>query len=200
MPSTNSLRLYILCLALSISGCSGLPFPKTKGSADTNTGKTVDSALQRSYDAALQSLRAGDLKQARQAFQRLADENPELSGPMTNIGIILLKQDDPAAAEKAFRDALSRNPKSAQAHNQLGLALRLQGRFQEAEQAYQSAVKLEPVYLLAHRNLGILYDLYLTKPDKALEQYRLCQKLAEAPDKEIEGWILDLERRVSAAK
>ncbi|MEJ2692199.1 MAG: tetratricopeptide repeat protein [Candidatus Thiodiazotropha sp.] len=198
MSSTNPQRLAILCLTLLISGCGGLP--SRDNTATAQSGKVVDSALRRSYDAALLSLRAGKLNQARQAFQQLADENPGLSGPMTNIGIILLKQDDPVAAEKALLNALARNPVSVPAHTQLGVALRKQGRFQEAEQAYQTALKLEPVYLLAHRNLGILYDLYLAKPEKALEQYRLCQKLAEAPDKEIEGWILDLERRVGAAK
>ena len=200
MPSTSQRRLAILCLALLISGCSGLPLPSKDSAVTAQRGKGVDSALQRSYDAALQLLRQGELETARREFQRLSDENPQISGPLTNIGIILLKLDDPVAAEKAILNALARNPESAPAYNQLGVALRLQGRFPEAEQAYQTAVKLEPVYLLAHRNLGILYDLYLTKPEKALEQSRLCQKLAEAPDKEIEGWILDLERRVGAAK
>jgi Flp pilus assembly protein TadD len=183
-----------LCAALLVSGCASLPSTSTKPGGDTD--KPVNSALQRSYEEALLSLRQGDLEPAMRQFQRLAEENPRLAGPMTNIGIIHLKQNDPVDAEQAFRDALARNPQSAPAHNQLGLALRLQGRFQEAEQAYQQALELEPVYQLAHRNLGILYDLYLSEPAKALEQYRLCQKLAEAPNQEIEGWILDLERRV----
>ncbi len=191
-----------LCAALLLSGCSTAP---TTTPTPDETGRTApppapDSALQRSYDAALISLRQGDLTRAKAEFQQLAEAHPDLAGPLTNLGIIELKQNDPAAAEQAFREALTRNPESAPAHNQLGVALRMQGRFQEAEQAYQAALKLEPVYLLAHRNLGILYDLYLAKPEMALEQYRLCQKLAEAPDQEIEGWILDLERRVGSAK
>jgi Flp pilus assembly protein TadD len=187
-----------LCATLLISGCASLPSISAKPSGKAD--KTVDSALQRSYEEALLTLRQGDLEPAMRQFQRLAEENPRLAGPMTNIGIIHLKQNDPAAAEQAFRDALARNPKSAPAHNQLGVALRLQGRFQEAEQAYQQALEFEPVYLLAHRNLGILYDLYLVEPAKALEQYRLYRKLAEAPNHEIEGWILDLERRVGKGK
>ncbi len=200
MPSIRSFGLA-LCAALLIGGCSSLPSTTTaKPGAAGTAEKPADSALQRSFEEALLSLRQGDLDQAKQQFQNLADEHPELAGPLTNLGIIHLKQNDPAAAEKAFREALSRNPQSAPAHNQLGVALRLQGRFQEAEQAYQQALTLEPVYLLAHRNLGILYDLYLAEPAKALEQYRLCQKLAEAPNQEIEGWILDLERRVDGGK
>jgi Flp pilus assembly protein TadD len=199
MRSTKPIWLGLI-VALLISGCSSLPSTRAKTDSAGNAKSPADSALQRSYSQALQSLRDGDLVPAMRQFQRLAEENPRLAGPMTNIGIIHLKQNDPTAAEKAFRDALSRNLKSAPAHNQLGVALRLQGRFQEAEQAYQKALELDPVYLLAHRNLGILYDLYLAEPAKALEQYRLVQKLAEAPNKEVDGWILDLERRVGGGK
>ncbi len=200
MPSIKRIWLA-LCVSLLIGGCSTAPTTTTQGESGTKAqADAPDSALQRSYDAALKSLRDGDLVRAKAQFQQLAEAYPDLAGPLTNLGIIELKQDDPAAAEQAFRSALARNPDSAPAHNQLGVALRMQGRFQEAEQAYQAALKLEPVYLLAHRNLGILYDLYLAKPKQALEQYRLCQKLAEAPDQEIEGWILDLERRVGDAK
>jgi Flp pilus assembly protein TadD len=200
MPSIKQVKpIWLsLCATLLISGCASLPSTSAKPSGDAN--KTVDSALQRSYEEALLSLRQGDLEPAMRQFQRLAEAHPQLAGPMTNIGIIHLKQNDPTAAEQAFRDALARNPDSAPAHNQLGVALRLQGRFQEAEQSYQQALELEPVYLLAHRNLGILYDLYLAEPAKALEQYRLYQKLAQAPNQEIEGWILDLERRVGKGK
>ncbi len=199
MRSTKAFWLG-LCAALMISGCSTLQSPSTRSASAGDAKKGVDSALQRSYDAALQSLRQGDLERAQTQFQQLAEENPQLAGPMTNLGIIQLKQNNSSAAEQAFREALARNPDSAPAHNQLGVALRMQGRFQEAEAAYQEALKLEPVYLMAHRNLGILYDLYLARPQQALEQYRLCQKLAEAPNQEIEGWILDLERRVGKAK
>ncbi len=200
MPSIRSFTLG-LCVALLIGGCSSLPSTSAKpGVSGSAEKKPADSALQRRFEEALLSLRQGDLEQALQQFQSLAEAHPELAGPMTNIGIIHLKQKDPVAAEKALREALSRNPESAPAHNHLGVALRQQGRFQEAEQAYQQALQLEPVYLLAHRNLGILYDLYLAEPAKALEQYRLCQQLAEAPNQEIEGWILDLERRVDGGK
>lgn len=199
MRSTKAFWLG-LCAALTISGCSSLQSPAPQSTSVGDTGKEVDSALQRSYATALQSLRQGHLEEAKAQFQQLAEENPQLSGPLTNIGIIQLKLNNPSAAEQALRDALTRNPDSAPAHNQLGVALRIQGHFQEAEEAYRTALKLDPVYLLAHRNLGILYDLYLAKPQHALEQYRLCQKLAEAPDREIEGWILDLERRVGTAK
>ncbi len=202
MPSTKNLA-SLLILSLLLGGCNMMP--QRSGETTSDSGSTegkakVSSALEREYMAALQSMREGKNKKAKKQLQQLAAANPKLAGPQTNLGIIQLKENDPAAAEQSFRDAIKRNPKSAQAHNQLGVALRLQGRFQEAEAAYQTALDVEPVYLLAHRNLGILYDLYLAKPKAALEHYRACQKLAESEDREIEGWILDLERRLKSAK
>ncbi len=202
MPSTKA---YILALGLSLllSGCSMLPQKSGEASPDSASGTAaakVSSALEREYAAALQSMRDGKTDKAKKQFQQLADENPKLAGPLTNLGIIQLKESDLTGAEHSFRDAIKRNPKNAQAHNELGVALRLQGRFQEAEAAYQAALAAEPVYRLAHRNLGILYDLYLAKPQAALDHYRVCRKLADSEDTEIEGWIADLERRINKAK
>jgi Tfp pilus assembly protein PilF len=200
MPSIKPRLGIAFAAALLLGGCSGIPLPDLNKAPPSETGAAVSAPIQRAYAEALSSLRQGETKRAKRQFESLAAENPELAGPQTNLGIIQLRESDPAAAEQSFRKALKNNPASAKAHNQLGIALRMQGRFQEAEQSYQAALKIEPVYRLAHRNLGILYDLYLSKPDKALEQYRLCQKLATAPDPEIEGWIADLERRVKGGK
>ena len=202
MRSTDRLLLS-LGFALLLGGCSTVSqHAATAPAAAGSTGNAakVAPALQQSYAEALSSMQKGDTERAKRQLQQLIAENPALAGPQTNLGILQLKENDPAAAEKSFRNAIKSNPKSAPAHNQLGLSLRMQGRFQEAEQAYREALEIEPVYLLAHRNLGILYDLYLAKPKQALEQYRICQKLAETPDREIEGWIADLERRVKANK
>ncbi|MCU7844611.1 MAG: tetratricopeptide repeat protein [Candidatus Thiodiazotropha sp. (ex Monitilora ramsayi)] len=202
MPSIKPLSL-ILTITLLISGCSTMqerPGEQASTVETKEAQKKITSALEQDYAAALKSMREGKTERAKRQFEQLAEKNPELAGPQTNLGIIQLKENDPAAAEQSFRNAIKSNPQSAEAHNQLGLVLRLQGRFQEAEQAYQTALEVEPVYRLAHRNLGILYDLYLAKPEQALEHYRVCQKLAETEDREIEGWIIDLERRVKAAK
>ncbi|MCU7798441.1 MAG: tetratricopeptide repeat protein [Candidatus Thiodiazotropha sp. (ex Myrtea spinifera)] len=199
MRSTKPARL-ILCLTLLLGGCTAMQERPSSQEASSTGEKKVSTALEKDYAAALKSLREGDTKQAKRQFSQLAADNPRLAGPQTNLGIIQLKENDPAAAEQSFRNAIKSNPDSAPAHNQLGLSLRMQGRFQEAEQAYQAALKAEPVYRMAHRNLGILYDLYLEKPKQALEHYRVCQKLADAEDREIKGWILDLERRLKSAK
>lgn len=200
MPSSNPHLWILLAGALLLGGCGGLPNRDEAGTGPKSAAVPVSDSARRAYTEALDTLRRGETKRAKGQFEALAEEYPDLAGPATNLGIVQLRENDPAAAEQSFRQALQRNPSSAQAQNQLGIALRMQGRFQEAEQAYLAALTLEPVYLLAHRNLGILYDLYLSRPDKALEQYRLCRKLAAAPDSEIEGWIADLERRAKGGK
>ncbi|MCU7811472.1 MAG: hypothetical protein KZQ77_09565, partial [Candidatus Thiodiazotropha sp. (ex Notomyrtea botanica)] len=122
MRSTKPARL-ILCLTLLLGGCTAMQ-ERPSSQASTGSEKKVSTALEKDYAAALKSLREGDTKQAKRQFAQLAADNPRLAGPQTNLGIIQLKENDPAAAEQSFRNAIKSNPDSAPAHNQLGLSLR----------------------------------------------------------------------------
>lgn len=213
MRSTKWLFLFSLFLA----GCSGVE-PRQDISTDATPVKqvgseapaakpignkpesTLDPALLRSYQAALKAMHAGDSEQAKIRLRKLIQEQPALAGPQINLGILLLAEDDLEGAEAAFRTALEYHPKHAVAYNQLGWLLRRQGRFPDAQKAYQAALLSDPDYRLAHRNIGILYDLYLREPSKALHHYQRCQALEEQTDKELAGWIIDLERQLKAEK
>jgi tetratricopeptide (TPR) repeat protein len=173
---------------------------KQGGAAPTLKPSTANPQLQRQFDAAVALMRKDDIDKAKQSLTALIEQNPGLAGPYINLGIIHLNEGEPSKAEQSFSTALQLKPDSVPAHNQLGVALRMQGKFQAAEQAYRSALQIEPDYLLAHRNLGILYDLYLTKPKLALQHYKRCQSLSDSKDKEIDGWILELERRIKSTK
>ena len=139
MPSIKTPWL-ILAVALLLGGCGTLS-QKSSQTAAANVDKAIDAGAQKAYADAVQSLRRGETAQAKQQFEKLASQYPNLAGPYTNLGIIQLKANDPAAAEQFFRQSLERNPESAQAQNQLGVSLRMQGRFQDAEQAYLSCKK-----------------------------------------------------------
>ena len=89
---------------------------------------------------------------------------------------------------------------NAAAHHQLGILYREQGEFEAALNAYNSALELDGEYALAHRNVGILYDLYLQQPVLALDHYKKYLELAGEPDKTVDGWIVDLERRSVSAQ
>ncbi|MES9993492.1 MAG: tetratricopeptide repeat protein [Candidatus Thiodiazotropha sp.] len=213
-PTTrDGLALWSVCAlliaTLTLCGCSGTPSRQSEASETTeNTAAAVkqpkpsnaNSSEQRRFDAAVALMQKDDIVKAKQSLLALIDKNPGLAGAYINLGIIQLNEGEAEQAEASFTTALQLKPDSLPAHNQLGVALRMQGKFQEAEQAYRSALQIEPNYLMAHRNLGILYDLYLTKPQLALQHYRRCQTLGASEDKEIGGWILDLERRIKSKK
>jgi Flp pilus assembly protein TadD len=189
-----------------ITGCSGLPSLDRPSETKRDTASpaikpsSADPQMQRRFEAAVAMMRKDETAKAKQSLMALIEQNPGLAGPYINLGIIQLNEDEPAKAEQSFTTALQLKPDSLPAHNQLGVALRMQGKFQAAEQAYRSALQIEPDYPLAHRNLGILYDLYLTKPKLALQHYKRYQALSETEDKEISGWILELERRINSKK
>ena len=204
---------WLLLSSVLLAACSTME-PRQEKSADATSAKQLgierqasdkpdkplDPELLRSYQQALKAMQTGDSEQAKVKLRQLTLEEPALAGPQINLGILLLAEDDLQGAEAAFRAALQHNPKHAVAYNQLGWLLRRQGRFADAQKAYQSALLSDPDYHLAHRNIGILYDLYLREPSKALQHYQRCQALEEQPDKELAGWIIDLERQLKAEK
>jgi Flp pilus assembly protein TadD len=82
------------------------------------------------------------------------------------------------------------------AYNQLAILQREQGRFNEAEANYQKALTIWPFHAESHRNIGILYDLYLGKNAEALAHFEAYQQLRGDGDKQVTGWIADLQRRL----
>lgn len=139
---------------------------------------------------------SGDQTGAATTLRSITKQWPELSGPWLNLGILQAQLDDRAAAEASFRSAIAANDNNVFAWNQLAALLREDGEFAEAQTYYREALKRWPDYGDAHRNLGILLDLYLHQPDEALVHYRKAQALQEEPDRQLAGWIVDLERRL----
>jgi tetratricopeptide (TPR) repeat protein len=99
-------------------------------------------------------------------------------------------------AEQAFQEAISRNNRDAVAYNHLGILLRYQGQFEEARKRYQRAIAIDSDYAYAHLNLGILFDIYLQDLKLALKQYQKYQALIGEEDKQVAGWIVDIQRRL----
>ena len=64
--------------------------------------------------------------------------------------------------------------------------------------AYQRTIAIEPNYAPAYLNLGVLYDLYMSQPQKALEQFEHYLTLA-GENKQVAGWIIELRKRVGPA-
>ena len=99
-------------------------------------------------------------------------------------------------AQAAFEQAQVMNKYNPDAYTQYAVMLREQGKFTEAEAQYLKALAVWPHNLQAHRDLGVLYDLYLIQADKALQHFTLADQLSAEPNKELKGWILELNRRL----
>lgn len=193
LPFCNKNLLACLLAVLLLNGCSGVP------SRDDKTGKQ-EKPLPADYEKALVLMRSGDYAAAIPVLRDFSGKNPELAGPYINLGIAHQHTGDSEAALSALNQALELNPDNAVAHLQRGILLREQGDFKAALDAYNQALKLQPDYALAHRNIGILYDLYLQQPGQALNHYQRYLDLVGEPDKTVNSWVVDLQRRTGSAQ
>ncbi len=150
------------------------------------------------FDRALELLRDEQYQAAEVLFLELTSSQPELAGPWVNLGHVYLAQTRNEEAQEAFQQALQANPKNCDALNQLGVIARRAGRFTEAEQFYLSCLQANPGYHHARLNLGILYELYMGRLGEALATYHDYQALLPQPDTRVDGWVMDLERRVAS--
>jgi Flp pilus assembly protein TadD len=203
-------RRALLCaVALTLAACAGGPAPKP--SADDAPAATAPRGVpalpagqtrlaQQRFDAALKLMRSGDRDGARAALQQLHREQPQLSGPPTNLGILYAQAGQRGEAISALSRAVALNPRNAVAHNWLGTLYREGGDYARAEQAYRDAIDADPAYATAYRNLGILYELSLRRPQDALAQYREYQRRAGADETSIVvAWIRNLEATAGIA-
>ncbi len=142
-------------------------------------------------------MKSGRNTDAELEFNQLAVAYPQFAGPQVNLGLLYLRDSRLPEAEAAFKAALERSPTNAVAGNELGIALRREGKFAEAEAAYQRTIAAEPNYAPAHLNLGVLYDLYLSQPQKALDEFQRYLEIA-GENKQVAGWVVELRKRVGA--
>src|SRR6185437_11031642 len=131
---------------------------------------------------------------AESQLESLAQQYPQISTPLVDLGTLHLKDGNLDAAAKALEDAVARDPHSAAAWTELGVSHRLGGRFQDAEQSYARAIAANPAYAPAYRDRGVLRDLYLDQPAAALGDFEQYRKLA-VQDKPVAMWVAELQHR-----
>ena len=158
--------------------------------------RRVSASGRRIYTQALDALRQQQWQSAEQLLKRLTIDEPKLSGPHLNLGLLYRQTGSLENAEKSFRRAIDVNPNNLDAYNQLAILKREAGDFQTAETLYLQALDIWPQHATSHRNIGILYDLYLGNFDQALAHYQTYQSLQAPPDRQLVGWIVDLQRRM----
>jgi Flp pilus assembly protein TadD len=149
---------------------------------------------------AVASMQQKNWDHAEAVLKQLAEKNPKLSGVQLNLGIVYRNKGDTEKAAAAFERAINANMKNVDAYNQLAVLKREAGDFVAAEGLYQKALNIWPFYPEGHKNIAILYDLYLGKPEQALPHYQAYQQLLASPDKQVDSWVADLQRRLNGGK
>lgn len=148
------------------------------------------------FDEALKFMKGRQTKEAREAFLGLARDFPNFSGPFTDLAILQAKANQPTLAVDNFEKATRLNADNATAWNWLGTLYREGKDYQKAETAYKTALNLKPGLAASHLNLGLLNDLYLHRPQEALNQYREYQRLAGGDKLIVTAWIRELEAQL----
>jgi len=125
------------------------------------------------YDVACE-LEAAAPDDARAAYARAIELDPDHSDAHVNLGRMLHEEGAPLAAQQHYRRALESDPSHPTAAFNLGVALEDLGRLNEARNAYMRAIELDPENADAHYNLAGLYE---RRGDKAgalrhLKEYR----------------------------
>jgi tetratricopeptide (TPR) repeat protein len=158
--------------------------------------KAVPAAARVAFGKAVNAMQSEDWPRAENLLVQLTADYPALSGPHVNLGITYRHLDKPHSAKQAFHKAIAANGLNLEAYNQLALLEREAGDFRAAETQYLTALKVWPKHAASHKNLGILYDLYLGQWKKALQHFEIYQYLRGEPDRQVSGWIIDLNRRI----
>ena len=173
--------------------------PATPNPYLQNPPKLSDQ-VQVGFNDAVASMQQKKWDQAEVVLKQLAEKNPKLSGIYLNLGIVYRNKGDAVKAVEEFNRAITANPKNLDAYNQLAVLKRESGDFVAAENLYQKALGVWPFYAEGHKNIAILYDLYLSKPEQALPHYLAYQQLLTTPDKQVDSWVAEIQRRLNTGK
>ncbi len=184
-------------LPLVLLGLTACSMPGTR-TADGDTA--IPGGVLARYERALDQMEVGDDPGAADLLESLSTEYPDYSGPAVNLGIIHMRNGRDQEATEILERAVEVCSDCAAAFNQLGISHRRQGHFDEAEAAYLHAIDADSNYPLAYFNLGVLYDLYLQRPQPAVDYYQQYLQIEsdESSRAQVTRWIADLQRRLAA--
>jgi tetratricopeptide (TPR) repeat protein len=116
--------------------------------------------------------------QARDAYRRALELDPDHFDARVNLGRLLHESSEFAAAEANYRLALRTRPGDATASFNLGVVLEDLTRPAEALAAYEQAIGTDPRYADAHYNLSQLHER-LRHPAQALRHLQTYRALIE---------------------
>lgn len=198
-PGWTDLKPGVVLLALALGALAGCATvgKAPVGAASAATAEAPSPELQSAYDGLLSRLQSTDAT-ALADLESFSAAHPDLAGPLLTLGLARARAGDEAAAADCFQRATRVCSSCGPAWNELGVLGRRQGRFADAEQAYLRAIELQPDYAPAYYNLAVLYELYLPRPELALQNYERYLQVGgeEGASADVEKWVADLRRRV----
>ena len=112
--------------------------------------------------------RAGDMRAARDAYERVLLVAPNDVDALNNLGVLLAAMGDLDRAEQLLRRAVGLSPVNAGAWNNLGTVLAQRGRTNDAIAAYQQALTIDPQHQGARVSLAQQH-MAIGAADKAAE-------------------------------
>ena len=190
----------LMACASALAACGSLSSAvEVPSEAKTAAEAPPAPELKTRYDALVNRLQADDATAVAE-MTTFSAAHPELAGPLLNLGLARARAGDEGAARTLLERASAVCNHCGTVWNAIGVLDRKQGRFAEAEHAYLRAIELEPAYAAGYYNLAVLYELYVPRPDLALENYERYLQIGGADDKgrDVEKWVVDLRRRVGA--
>ncbi|MFC7295662.1 tetratricopeptide repeat protein [Marinobacter aromaticivorans] len=121
---------------------------------------------------------------------------PEQALVYSRQGAAAYEQGNTAAAIEAWEKAVELNPGDAAVCNNLALLLKQRKRFNTAASVLQACLQSSREVPELHYNFAVISELYLLDLQQALDHYQRYQSLSPGEDKQVSGWIADLERRL----
>lgn len=97
---------------------------------------------------------AGDTAAAEPLYRRVLESEPQHTGALCNLGVLLSRSNMPEAA-RFYNAALASNPNLLDAHFNLGNLYRRMNRPMDAVNCYQAVLRIEPNHARAYLNLGL---------------------------------------------
>ena len=177
----------VLLALFVIQGCSSVQMRPAP------TVASISPEMEHSYRQSIELMQKKQWEQAEAALASFTGQYPQHAGPWLNLGIARMNLGEDEAAESAFRTAIGKNRGNPVAYNKLGILYRHSGQLDKALHMYERALKVSPDHPDTHWNIGILYDVYLSKGDLALQHYIRYQQLTGSDDPKLQGWISILQ-------
>ena len=166
----RSFRYWLLCLALLVGGARAADLAEVaRLQASGQLASAIELARQhvaaQPKDAAMRFqlgvmlAEAGSSAEAREVFERLTQDFPELPEPYNNLAALKAAAGDYDGAKAALEQALRANPTLATAHENLGDVL-----LQIALRSYARARQLDPAGASAQTKLVLVRQLIQSLP------------------------------------